>query len=254
MTKKDNTSLFSGRVQNYIKYRPTYPPALIDLLSTRCNLNPNHVIADVGSGTGILTEMLLKNGNPVYAVEPNAEMRSAAEKLLGRYPNFTSVGAGAEATTIRSQSVDYVTAAQSFHWFDHPAARMEFIRILKSGGWVVLVWNVPRTDTPFEKEYNEFWRVDLRGAHEARDGYEALTQPFFGEKHFEQVKLEGVPQVMNRDEFIGRVLSVSAAVQPGEDGYEAFIKKVHDMFERHQQNNLVTISYTTEVFFGYLIM
>lgn len=254
MTKKDNTSLFSGRVQNYIKYRPTYPASLLDLLAEKCGLTPASIIADVGSGTGILTEMLLKNGNPVFAIEPNAEMRSAAEKLLGRYPNFTSVGAGAEATTIRSQSVDHVTAAQSFHWFDHPAARMEFTRILKPGGWVVLVWNVPRADTPFEKEYNEFWHVNLRGAHEARDGYEALTKPFFGGNHFDQVKLEGVPQVMNRDEFIGRILSVSAAIQPDEHGYEVFIQKVHEMFERHQQNDLVTISYTTEVFFGHLIM
>lgn len=110
-----------------------------------------------------------------------------------------------------------------------------------------------RTDTPFEKEYNEFWRVDLRGAHEARDGYEALIKPFFGEM-YERVVLDGVPQVMNRDEFIGRIVSISAAIQPGEDGYEAFIQKVHDMFERHQQNNLVTISYTTEVFFGHIVM
>jgi len=253
MTKKDNTLLFSGRVQNYIKYRPTYPASLLDLLVTRCGLNPKHVIADVGSGTGILTEMLLKHGNPVFAIEPNTEMRSAAEKLLGRYSNFTSVGAGAEATTIRSHSLDFVTAGQSFHWFNHPVARVEFIRILKPGGWVILIWNVARIDTPFEKEYNEFWRVDLRGAHVARDGYEALIKPFFGEA-YERVVLNGVPQVMNRKEFIGRILSISAAVQPGETGYETFIQKVHGMFEHHQQNNLVTISYNTEVFFGQLVM
>ena len=253
MTRKDNTSLFSGRVQNYIKYRPTYPASLLDLLAEKCGLTPASVIADVGSGTGILTEMLLKHGNPVFAIEPNAEMRSAADELLGRYPNFTSVGAGAEATTLRPQSVDFVTVAQAFHWFDHPAARAEFIRILKPRGWVALIWNKARTDTPFEKEYNEFWRVDLRGAHEARDGYEALIQPFFGEAHYAHAVLDGVPQVMNRDEFIGRILSISAATQPGEAGYEAFIQKVRGMFEYHQQNGLVTISYDTDVFLGQLV-
>jgi ubiquinone/menaquinone biosynthesis C-methylase UbiE len=145
MTKRDNTSLFSGRVQNYIKYRPTYPLAFLNLLAEKCELTPASVIADVGSGTGILTELLLKNGNPVFAIEPNAEMRSAAEKMLGRYPNFTSVGAGAEATTIRSQSVDFVTAAQSFHWFDHPSARVEFIRILEPAAGLCWfgMWRAP---------------------------------------------------------------------------------------------------------------
>ncbi|MBI3165255.1 MAG: class I SAM-dependent methyltransferase [Chloroflexi bacterium] len=252
MTRKDNTSLFSGRVQNYIKYRPTYPASFLDLLATRCNLNQNHVIADVGSGTGILTEMLLKNGNPVYAIEPNAEMRSAAEQLLGRYPNFTSVGAGAEATTIRSQSVDFVTAAQSFHWFDHPAARAEFIRILKPRGWVVLVWNMPRIETPFEKEYDDLWRVDLKSAHEARDKYETYIEQFFTETPPERILLEGVSQTMDCDQLIGRVLSSSAAIQPGEAGYETFIQKVRGIFECHQQNGFVTLSYKTDVFLGQL--
>jgi len=253
MTKKDNTSLFSGRVQNYIKYRPTYPTSLLDLLAMHCNLNPTHVIADVGSGTGILTEMFLKHGNPVYAVEPNAEMRSAAEKLLERYPNFTSVGAGAEATTIRSQSVDFVTAAQAFHWFDHPAARVEFLRILKPHGWVVLVWNMPRIETPFEKEYDDLWRAELKNAHEARDKYETYIEQFFTQTPVEHMMLEGVPQVMDCDQLIGRVLSSSAAIQPGEAGYEAFIQKVRGIFERHQQNGAITLSYKTDVFLGQLV-
>ena len=254
MTKKDNTSLFSGRVQNYIKYRPTYPPALIEILKARCDLTPDKVIADVGSGTGILSELFLINGNKVYGVEPNAEMRDAAEKILGPYPNFTSVGASAEATTIRSHSVDIITAGQAFHWFNPPAAHAEFIRILKPRGWVTLIWNRAHTNTPFEKEYDEFWRVELRGAHEARDGYEALIQPFFGDVRYERVMLEGVAQVMNQQEFIGRILSISAAVQPNEPGYDVFLQKIQDMFERYQQDNRVRLSYDTEIYFGRLVM
>lgn len=253
MTPKDNTTLFSGRVQNYSKYRPTYPPALMGLLAEKCGLTPVSVVADVGSGTGILTEMFLKHGNSVFAIEPNAEMRSAAEELLGRYPNFTSVRAGAEATTLRPQSVDIVTAGQAFHWFDHPVARAEFIRILKPRGWVMLVWNMPRIETPFEKEYDDLWRVDLKSAHEARDKYETYIEQFFTETPPERILLEGVSQVMDCDQLIGRVLSGSAAIQPGEAGYETFIQKVRGIFERHQQNGFVTLSYKTDVFLGQLV-
>lgn len=253
MNPKDNTSLFNGRVQNYIKYRPTYPSTLIDFLTQHCGVSSESTVADIGSGTGFLTEMLLKNGNTVFAVEPNAEMRSAAEQLLGGYPKFRSVAAGAEATTIRSKSMDAVTAAQSFHWFDHSAAKLEFIRILKPRGWVALIWNKARVDSTFEKEYDEFWRIDLRGAHEARDGYEALIKPFFEEGHYQRAVLMGVSQVMNRVEFIGRILSISAAIQPNETGYEAFLKKVEDIFHRNQANGNVTLNYDIEIYFGQLV-
>lgn len=252
MTQKDNTTLFSGRVQNYIKYRPTYPPALIDLLAEKCGLIPESVIADVGSGTGILTEMFLKHGNPVFAVEPNADMRNAAEQLLGRYPNFTSVEAGAESSTLRSQSVDFVTAGQAFHWFDIEAARAEFLRILKPRGWVVLVWNLPRIETPLEKDYDEIWRNDLRDSHKARDQFEALIEQFFAAARYERVTLEGVSQLMDRDHLAGRILSSSAAPRPGDAGFESFLQKIHGIFERRQQDGRVTLRYKTEVFFGNL--
>ena len=249
---KDNASLFSGRVQNYIKYRPTYPPALLDLLAEKCALTPASVIADIGSGTGILTEMFLQRGNPVFAVEPNAEMRNAAEQLLGRYPNFTSVGADAESTTLRPQSVDFVTAGQAFHWFKMEVARVEFHRILKPRGWVALIWNLPRTETPFEKDYDEIWRNDLRDSHEARDQFETLVEKFFGAARFQRVTLKGVSQNMDREHLAGRVLSSSAATQPGDAGYESFLKKIHGIFERRQQNGRVVLRYKTEVFFGNL--
>lgn len=250
---KDNTSLFSGRVQNYIEYRPTYPPALVDLLAEKCALTPASVIADIGSGTGILTELFLKHGNPVYAVEPNAEMRAAAEKLLGRYPNFASVDATAESSALRSQSVDIVTAGQAFHWFKIEAAHAEFIRILKPRGWVALVWNLPRVETPFEKDYNEVWQNDLKSSHEARDQYETLVTQFFGAALPQRVRLEGVAQVMDRGQLVGRVLSSSAAPQPGDAGYESFIQKIHGIFESRQQNGRVVLRYNTEIFLGRLI-
>ena len=124
----DPTKRFSDRVENYVKYRPGYPPALLDCLRQVCGLTPAAVIADVGSGTGILSELFLKNGTPVFAVEPNDDMRQAAELRLGHYPNFASVAGTAETTMLSDRSVDLVTAGQAFHWFDVSQAKAEFAR------------------------------------------------------------------------------------------------------------------------------
>lgn len=115
---QDSTQRFSTRVANYIKYRPLYPPAVLETLGQRCGLTDRSIIADVGSGTGILAEMFLRNGNTVYGVEPNREMREAGERLLVDYPNFHSIDGTAEATALEDGNVDFVTAGQAFHWFN----------------------------------------------------------------------------------------------------------------------------------------
>src|SRR2546430_17738249 len=133
-------SRFNNRVENYIAYRPKYPAAVAEFLRNELGLSAASVVADVGSGTGILSELLLQAGCTVFGVEPNAAMRAAAERLLAAYPNFKSVVGTAEATTLTDASVDFVTAGQAFHWFDAAGARREFTRILQPGGWVVLEW------------------------------------------------------------------------------------------------------------------
>src|SRR5215469_5965610 len=131
----DSTKRFSNRVENYTKYRPSYPKEeMLVLLSGECGLTSASVIADVGSGTGIMTRIFLENGNQVFAVEPNPEMRHAAEQVLAAYPRFVSVPATAEATTLPAETADFVVAAQAFHWFDRERVRREFVRILKPGG------------------------------------------------------------------------------------------------------------------------
>src|SRR5262245_17011202 len=136
MPASDSTTRFSTRVENYVKYRPGYPPAVVDLLRRECPLSDASVVVDVGSGTGILTELFLKYGHPVFAVEPNEEMRKAAERLLGDRAGFHSIVGTAEATTLPDCSVDLISAGQAFHWFDRERAHREFVRILKPGGWV----------------------------------------------------------------------------------------------------------------------
>lgn len=252
MIRKDAASLFNNRVENYVKYRPSYPIGLLNVLKMRANLSPGSVVADIGSGTGKLTELFLKSGNRVFAVEPNSEMRRAAEKLLCHYPNFTSVTGSAEATTLAYSSIDLITAGQSFHWFERPATRMEFKRILKPGGWVVLAWNTPRTDTPFLEEYAHFRQTALKGAGGSRKEDPADVFSFYSPGNAERVVLTGIAQDLDFDQLLGRVLSISMAVQAGEPGHEAFSEELRAMFERHQRNNLVRLSYDTEVFIGQL--
>ena len=154
MPAADPTRRFSSRVGNYVRYRPGYPEGIVDMLRKECGLTSSTVIADVASGTGIFTRVLLENGNRVFGVEPNAEMRKAGEEFLNAYPRFSSIEGTAEETTLPDHTVDLVTAAQAAHWFDRRKARQEFIRILKTGGWSVLIWNERRIDsTPFLRDF-----------------------------------------------------------------------------------------------------
>ena len=137
----DPTQRFSSRVADYVKYRPSYPEAIIDLLTAECGLTPDSIVAGAGSGTGLLAELFLKAGQRVWGIEPNREMREAGEEFLRGYQRFVSIAASAEATTLPDRSVDFVTAGQSFHWFDRARVGVEFARILKPQGWLVLIWN-----------------------------------------------------------------------------------------------------------------
>src|SRR5882757_5837179 len=149
MTFADAKQRFSSRVADYVRYRPSYPSEVLDLLRSECGLRSGHVIADIGSGTGFLSELFLKNGNRVYGIEPNKEMREAGEEYLASYDSFGSIEAAAEATTLEDATIDFVTAGQAFHWFDLPEARREFARILKPEGWAVVMWNDREMNSAF---------------------------------------------------------------------------------------------------------
>src|SRR5664279_19197 len=157
---RDTVARFSDRAQDYVKYRPHYSPEGVRALERACGLRPERSVADVGCGPGLLAEILLDNGNRVIGVEPNLEMREAGEQYLARFANFNMIDGCAEATTLDDQSVDFVVAGQAFHWFQPAPARIEFARILKPGGWTVLIWHDRDTQsTPFLKAYEEFLRT-----------------------------------------------------------------------------------------------
>ena len=249
----DPTSRFSSRVADYVKYRPGYPREVLGLLEQECGLTPGSVVADVGSGTGILSELFLKNGNRVYGVEPNREMREAGERLLAQYPNFTSVEGRAEATTLAGASVDFVTAGQALHWFDLAAARREFVRILRPGGWTVVIWNERRTEgTPFLEAYERLlltYGTDYREVSH-KYGEESLT-PFFGS---DEVRLKTFDnhQSFDFDGLKGRLTSSSYVPQPGHENYEPLMRGLASLFEEHARGGRVRVEYDTMVYYGRL--
>ncbi len=270
-------SRFTTRVENYVKYRPGYPQTIIDLLQRECHLTTNAVIADIGSGTGKLTELFLNNGYRVLGIEPDADMRAAAEQLLQGYPRFTSIVATAEATTLADHSIDVVTAGQAFHWFDREQSRREFLRILVPKGWVVLVWNIQRTTgTPFLAAWEQFWQAYLtrEGLHAEATGQDLSTllqqtNPSYRWRlHPEQAEQELISplfrlgtyrvktfenhQVYDFEGLKGRVLSSFVAPEAGYPRFTEMLEALAALFRTHQVDGTITIEQETRVSYGQL--
>jgi SAM-dependent methyltransferase len=253
MPATNPTQRFSSRVDNYVRYRPGYPSEVLELLKNECGLRSDSVIADVASGTGIFTRMLVENGNRVFGVEPNAEMRRAGEDLLSTYSGFSSIAGTAEATTLASHSVDLITAAQAAHWFDREKARREFIRILKPGGWTVLLWNERRTDsTPFLRDYEQLlltYGTDYQEVRHERTTSEITN--FFAPSLFCSRAL-GMRQDLDYAALEGRLLSSSYTPMPDDANYEPMLRELRRMFDAHQVNHHVSLEYNTLVYYAQL--
>lgn len=252
-SKRDPTKRFSSRVDNYLRYRPGYPKEILGLLKTACGLAPQSVIADIGSGTGKLTELFLANGNPVFGIEPNREMREAGERLLKGFANFTSVAATAENTTLPEACADFITAGQAFHWFDRKRCRAEFARILKPNGWIALIWNDRKTaQTPFLAEYEkllknyatDYSKVDHRQIDDE------IVREFLG--HAPEKKAFPSSQEFDYEGLKGRLLSSSYAPEPGQPGYDGMLRDLERLFSRRQEEGSIHFIYDTIVYYGKL--
>jgi SAM-dependent methyltransferase len=253
MPASNATSRFSDRVENYVRYRPGYPPDVIEALKAECRLVADHVVADVASGTGIWTRMLLENGNLVFGVEPNAEMREAGERLLANFPRFTSIAGTAEATTLADQSVDFVTAAQAAHWFHRERTRREFVRILKPGGWLVLLWNERLTDsTKFLRDYEQLLLTYGTDYEEVR--HERTTDAvneFFDPAPFKERVFE-MRQEFDYAGIQGRLLSSSYAPGPEHPKHAPMLRELRRIFDACSIEGLATFEYKTRMYFGRL--
>lgn len=250
----DPTARFSDRAEDYVKYRPHYSHDVVHALREACGLKPEHVVADIGCGTGMLAELFLDNGNPVIGIEPNQAMRQEGEKYLAQYPNFRMLEGSAEATTLADESAEFVTAGQAFHWFRPVETRAEFARILKPGGWVVVVWHQRATQgTPFLLAYEQFV---LRHSHDYElvsrkyaASYDAV-QHFFAPNPMTLIQQHN-QQHLDLDGLRGRLLSSSYIPKSGEK-HEAMIEALPELHSQHARDDRVTLEYDTNIYYGHL--
>lgn len=252
-TMKNSTTRFSDRVDNYLRYRPDYPQPLIEFLLQHGSLDQNSLIADIGSGTGIFTRHLLDKQLKVLAVEPNHEMRHAAEKQLSHHPRFTSIEGTAEKTNLPDSSINLIVAAQAFHWFDRHLAKKEFHRILKPSGHLALIWNQRKLDLPFQQEYDQLLiqhAPEYKSVNH-RDTPVEIIEQFFSPASFEYLTFDNSQQ-LDKQSFLGRIQSSSYT--PAENTPEFLkLKSVAELlFDKHQSNGFIRFEYDAQIYRGQL--
>jgi SAM-dependent methyltransferase len=248
LNKLDPTGRFSSRAGNYAKYRPSYPPALIAFLEEHLGLRRGRLVADIGSGTGIFTELLLLKGALVTGVEPNNAMRVAAEQRLSAYERFYSLEGSAEQTGLAGATMDLITVAQAFHWMDPIATKKEFSRILRPGGSIALIWNIRLQHTPFLRAYEDLVLEFGRGYEAANRIDEPALREFFLPARME---FRAFPQsrLMNEEELKGLVLSSSYMPSAGDPRYNDMAYRLEELIATHHENGLVNMEYETKLFY-----
>lgn len=251
-THGDSTRRFSDRVENYAKYRPGYPSEVLTWLGDRFGLSVSHVVADIGSGTGILTKLLVDHGHTVHAVEPNREMRLAAERLLSGERRLISHDGTAEATGIEDAAVDWITVAQAYHWFDVVGCRREFARILRPGGHVALLWNNRRHGSGFLQDYERFLQefgLDYSAVQHQGAAMDGRIEQLFAPKGFEIGRFPH-EQRLDFQALSGRTLSASYMPGPDQPHHAPMMKHLEEMFNRHAGDDGAVMGYETVVYVG----
>jgi ubiquinone/menaquinone biosynthesis C-methylase UbiE len=247
---RNSVERFSDRVENYVKYRPNYPVSIMELFREQMNLKPESVVADIGSGPGISAKLFLEYGNEVYGIEPNAEMRKAADEYLKDFPKFKNIDGTSENTTLADKSVDIIIAAQAFHWFEKDKAREEFKRILKENGFIALIWNERELDSndflrDYEKVLLEFG-TDYESVRHERITKTVLEEAF--ELEFKQSDYENA-QMLNFEGMKGRILSSSYMPAPQHPRFGELIEKLKSLFAEHQKDDRIQVLYKTNIFY-----
>ncbi len=245
------TERFSNRVQNYVRYRPDYPREIMDFMRNEMFLPKKALIADVGCGTGIFAKLLLENGNTVFGVEPNQAMRLASEESLKDFQNYFPIDGTSENTTLSDNSVDFITAAQAFHWFDKEKTLLEFRRILRSKGFVLLIWNDRQLDSnDFLRDYESF--LKKFGSDYQKVNHQNLKDQDFGSffSHGYLLKAFQNAQELDFEGLKGRVLSSSYMPERESENYEIMLHELKTLFANYQKANKIKILYTTKIYYG----
>lgn len=246
-----NTERFSDRVEDYVRYRPHYPPEIISFLKEQLGLNSQWTIADIGSGTGISSELFLQNGNTVYAVEPNQNMRKAAESLFKNNKKFISIDATAETTSLSNESIDLIVSGQAFHWFDKTASKKEFQRIARPDAYLLLMWNDRKEDSEFLKMYEKMlveFALEYKGFCQ-RIVDETSIRNFFEPCPY-TLKIFSNSQYFDLEGLKGRLLSSSYAPQKGHANYQPIMRRLKEIFDRFSVNGLVNFEYRCKLYYG----
>lgn len=242
----DPTGRFSNRVDNYVKYRPSYPDAILSFFRNQFGLQPDQQVADIGSGTGLFAELLLKNGYPVTCVEPNDDMRLAGEQYLSQYNHFNSVKGTGEQTHLPANSIDLITVAQAFHWMEPVTTKAEFHRILKPGGHIALIWNLRLKNTPFLAAYDQL-KNDFGTDYSTKDRDVQPNLLAFFAPAIMNVTIFPYEQQMDFESLKGQLLSASYIPLPGHPRYEEMMTLFTTLFNTHEEGGLITIAYETKV-------
>lgn len=250
---KQGAERFSSKTDDYAKGRPDFPKEIIDFLYENKVIDEKSIIADIGSGTGRFTKLLLERGHHVYGVEPNDEMRSKAEELLSKFNKFTSISGNAENTTLPNNSLDLITVAQAFHWFDKEKCLIEFKRILKDSGKVFIVWDDLINDyNDFSKEFrnlsSRFRKVAPENNGKRISRAETIAELFKDKEHISNYFDHELYQ--NFEKVKAGALSASFAPKPDEDDYEEFISELERVFNKYAKNGEVCTGFRVNCCLG----
>ena len=248
----ETTEKFTGKSEIYAKYRPGYPAACIDYLLEAVGIEKGGTVADIGAGTGILTGQLLARGLRVYAVEPNGDMRAAAERAFGGKPGFIPVAAPAEDTGLEGGCTGLVTAAQAFHWFDREKFKKECARILKPGAGVALMWNSRDPASGLVQENAEICRrfcPAFNGFSGDPQQDPSVFRAFFRDGKYECRTFRN-DIMFDLDGFIGRNLSASYAPAAADAGCEPFVEALTQLFGKYADGGRMLMPNMTRSYFG----
>ena len=247
----DRTQKFSGLADNYAIGRPAYADTFIECLYSQYGLMEQSVIADIASGTGKFAKQLLEKGNFVYCVEPNDDMRKAAIDELGKYIGFCSIDGTAEETKLGEHSVDHITVAQAFHWFDAKPFQQECKRILRPNGNVFLIWNMRDMSSEVNQVgFSIFSKYcpDFKGFGGGIQKDDVRIRQFFEDK-YEYAEFDN-SLFYDRDTFISRSLSGSYSLRKGDKNYSAYIDALSELFEKYAKDDVITMENKTVAYIG----